>query len=617
MLKYPRHKKICNCLIFSDNEILKHDLNHSFCAKCGSIILKDTYGNINYTIKPKQKKFSIEINPIDMIRTMKKNMDINYPNLINEFNMSKDEQMDISKSNMSKDLYLRYRKMILNLLQKLTKIFDANEIIFYQCLFYMDYIFSHKMKPEISENEIIYYLIGYFLCSFKMRETDKEEPSFNSFMKIKENILLSKRKIAYYEILCLKSINYNLYSYSAYDWIVELISIGIVFNCEIDNKNYIIKIKGHRHSIINIINKYVLKILLILTLKNDFIKYSPIYIAFSIIQISRERFLDRNLINHDLFNKLINLYGINADDYKKCYEELKVIISNNCIQKEKNEEEKINLNYNNNEIIKNENEKYLIEENNYFSPQQKLNKEIPLNNCKGQKYILSQKQKESQNENELKDKKNELNENNIKLIEKGNIEGEKSSENKHHFTEMKKNKSRKINHITINSKNKKFKSQDSMPVLNYKHILNIESMKERNDKKLVKLYKPKENICNNLSGKVSKYKENIPLSNISHLSYSNLKINKINKTLYKLASTKKNLFNISTSKTKYFMQNFGKSNNSSLFDDSKINNNDEFSKKNKNKKPIILRENLRYNLGAYIKASSLTNKKVKNKMLFN
>ena len=196
MLKYPRHKKICNCLIFSDNEILKHDLNHSFCAKCGSIILKDTYGNINYTIKPKQKKFSIEINPIDMIRTMKKNMDINYPNLINEFNMSKDEQMDISKSNMSKDLYLRYRKMILNLLQKLTKIFDANEIIFYQCLFYMDYIFSHKMKPEISENEIIYYLIGYFLCSFQMRETDKEEPSFNSFMKIKENILLSKRKIA-------------------------------------------------------------------------------------------------------------------------------------------------------------------------------------------------------------------------------------------------------------------------------------------------------------------------------------------------------------------------------------------------------------------------------------
>ena len=99
----------------------------------------------------------------------------------------------------------------------------------------------------------------------------------------------------------------------------------------------------------------------------------------------------------------------------------------------------------------------MIEENNYFSPQQKLNKEIPLNNCKGQKYILSQKQKESQNENELKDKKNELNENNIKLIEKGNIEGGQISENKHHFTEMKKNKSRKINHITINSKNKNSK----------------------------------------------------------------------------------------------------------------------------------------------------------------
>ena len=60
----------------------------------------------------------------------------------------------------------------------------------------------------------------------------------------------------------------------------------------------------------------------------------------------------------------------------------------------------MNLNYNNNDIIKKENEKYLIEENNYFSPQQKLNKEITLNNFKRQKYVLSQKQKESQNENE-------------------------------------------------------------------------------------------------------------------------------------------------------------------------------------------------------------------------
>ena len=614
MLKYPRHKKICNCLIFSYNEILKHNINHSFCSRCGSIILKDTFGNINYTIKPKQKKFSIEVNPIDIIKTMKNNMDINYPNLINEFNMSKEKQMDIEKSNMSLGIYLRYRKMILNLLQKLTKIFEVNEIIFYQCLFYMDYIFSHQMKQDISETEIIYYLIGYFLCSLKIRETDLEEIPFSFFMKVKENITLSKRKISFYEILCLKSINYSLYSYSAYDWILELISIGIVFNCEIDDKNSIIKIKGHRHTIINIINKYALKILLVLTLKNDFFKYSPIYIAFSIIQISRERFLDRNLINHDLFNKLINLYGINTDDYKNCYEELKLIISNNFIQKKKNEEEKIDINFDNNDKIKNENENYFIEENNFF-PQQKLNKVISFNNSKSQKYILSQKQKESPKANNLKDEKDKLNANNKKLSEKVNIEEEKIFENKHHFTEMKKNKSRKINHILIDSKNKKFQSQDSIPTLNYKPITNIGTIMESSNKKIVKLYKVKENICNSLSVKEFKSKDSIPFSNSSHITYSNLKMNKINKTLYKIASTKKNLFNISTiKKTKYYMPKFGKSNKVALYDisrdDSKINFNNEFSKNNQNKKPIKLKEICRYNFGACIKASSLSKEKV-------
>jgi hypothetical protein len=119
-------------------------------------------------------------------------------------------------------------------------------------------------------------------------------------MDIKENIIFSKRKIAYYEILCLKSINYNIFSYSAYDWIVHLINIGIVFNCEIDNKNSIILMNGHRHTIVTSINKYAFKLLLNLITKNLFIKYSPIYIAFGVIQISREKFLDEDLINQNL-----------------------------------------------------------------------------------------------------------------------------------------------------------------------------------------------------------------------------------------------------------------------------------------------------------------------------
>ena len=610
MPKYLRYKKICNCLDSNDNDILNIELKHSFCTKCGSILLKNTNGNINYTIRPKHKKFQFEINPLDIIKTMKKNTEINYPDLINEFNMNKEELMDLEKSNMSIDIYLRYRKMILILLQKLIKNFDLNDIIFYQCLFYMDYILSHKMNHEISAKEIIYYLIGYFLCSLKMREAGLEELPFSSLMNIKEDVLLSKRKISYYEVLCLKSFNYNIYSYSAYDWIVQLIGIGIVFNSEIDNKNSIIKIKGHRHTVINSINKYAFKMLLDLTLKDVFIKYSPMYIAFSIIQISRERFLDKNLINHDLFNKLISLYGISKDDYKKCYEELKLNITNNFLEEEKNEEEKINVEYNNNDSIKKENQKYLLEENNFFSSRKKINKDISFNNSKSHKDLLFQKQKENPSENNLKDEKNKSNTINKKSIEKISNDEEKINESKNHFTEMKKNKSRKINHILINSKKKTFMSQDSFPFVNNKNITIIEPIKENYEKNLMNINKANEDIHNCLQSKVFKSKDSNPFSNISN---SNININKMDKTLHKISSAKKNLFNITSNKTKNTIYKLGKSNSVLLVEnnaeDAKIINNNSLFKKRKHKKSIKLKENFRYNLGFYTRTSLLSNKK--------
>ena len=62
------------------------------------------------------------------------------------------------------------------------------------------------------------------------------------------------------------------------------------------------------------------------------------------------------------------------------------------------------------------------------------------------------------------------------------------------------------------------------------------------------------------------------------------------------------------------MHKFEKSNNVSLFDDnpddSKINNNNELSQKIQNKRLIKLKENFRYNFGAYIKASSISNEKI-------
>ena len=241
--------------------------------------------------------------------------------------------------------------MIILNLQKMMKMLDFSDLIFYQCLFYIDTYLSHNMNEEMSEKKILYYLIGYFLISAKLKETDIYEPSLDSFCCLQKKVYLSEEKIAYYEVVCLQSIKYNIFSYSAYDWISELISIGFVFDCEINNNNSIILINGHRHSLLNTISKYVLKMLLNITVKNIFIKYSPIQIAFSLIQIAREKYLDKNNINTELYNKLLNLYGINFNYYKKCYKELKLEIEEKqsetneiCKEKEtKIEKEKFNI----------------------------------------------------------------------------------------------------------------------------------------------------------------------------------------------------------------------------------------------------------------------------------
>ena len=318
--------KYCNCKVSSNKLILKSSVNYSYCENCGSILIKTSSGNIYYTVKPKQKIKPVEFSPIEIIRTMKKKTEEEYPFLNNEYNLTEIEKYNKEKLLKSIDLYSKYRKMIILNLQKMMKMLDFSDLIFYQCLFYIDTYLSHKMDEDMDEKKVLYYLVGYFLCSCKFKETDIYEPTLDSFCSLKKKIYLSTEKISYYEVLCLKSIKYNVFSYSVYDWLSELITIGFVFDCEIDKNNTIILINGHRHSIINTISKYAIKLLLNITVKTIFFKYSPMYLAFSLMKISREKYLDKNLINNKLFNKLTNIYGVNYMEYKRCYKELKVEI---------------------------------------------------------------------------------------------------------------------------------------------------------------------------------------------------------------------------------------------------------------------------------------------------
>ena len=326
MSKNKKQHKYCNCQTSSDNEILKPNVNHSFCEKCGCVLLKNHEGSIYFTLKPKQKRQPYDLSPIELIRHMKKKTEEKYPHIYEEFNLSKNDDHIKEKTMKSLNIYLKYRKMILIKLQKLMKIFDYYDVTFYQTLFFLDTYLSHKMTEDTSEKTILYYLVGYFLCAVKIKETDIYEPSLDSFFDLSKGIYLSTSKIAYYEVRCLKSIHYNVFSYSAYDWISQLISNGVVFNCEVNNNNEVILIRGHRHSLVNTINKYALKLLINLTNRIIFFKYSPMHVAISLIQITREKYINKAMIKQNLFLSLINLYGIKFDDYKKCYEEIKAEI---------------------------------------------------------------------------------------------------------------------------------------------------------------------------------------------------------------------------------------------------------------------------------------------------
>jgi len=354
---------------------------------------------------------------------MKKRTEEDFPFLNEEYNISDQEKPIKNIIFNSINLYLKHRKSLILLLQNLMRIFDYTDLIFYQSLFFIDIYLSHKIYEEMSEKELIYYLIGYFLISSKSKETNIYEPDLDSFCCIKKNIYLNIEKIAYYEVVCLRTIKYNIFSYSAYDWIMELSSIGYVFDCEINKNNEIILIKGHNVSVINAIYKYVMKLLLNVTTKNVFIKYSPMYIAFSLIQISREKFLEKDYINKDLYNSLLNLYDVNYKDYKYCYQELKIETHEKTDDKNKNvdmlDNEKISKDNNISNIMKINNNFKM--ENNKINIPNKMKSSTGLINLK-EIFVKSKITEENNNSKNNDDDKNAIinNESDIKNNDENN-----------------------------------------------------------------------------------------------------------------------------------------------------------------------------------------------------
>ena len=145
------------------------------------------------------------------------------------------------------------------------------------------------------------------------------------------------------------------------------IGIWFIFGGEIDKND---------NEEINDIYSYCFKVLITITPKNIFIKYSPIYNAVSVIKICREDKIDKNKINNELYNKFLLMFNVEYKDYKNCFIDIK-----NIIDKYKSDK---NIQDSNNQIRKlkrSENEKTLDELNYYCENENKNgNKEKQLLN---------------------------------------------------------------------------------------------------------------------------------------------------------------------------------------------------------------------------------------------
>ena len=508
------YKKHCKCSISSISE---PNISHCFCKDCGRIFLKDEINkSIYYTIKSKYKKETCEMNPIEIIKKMKENTEKFFPNLNNEYNKNNIESNNIDDLYKSINLYNKLRKMIVKTIQKLIIIHDFEDSVFYQCLFYLDSFISHIITEETTEEDILYYLVGFFLCSCKFKQTDILEPSLESLCILKKNIFLKTEKILEYEIICLKKIGYNPFGYSIYEWLNELISNGIILNCEIDENNIIILINGHRHSIINAINKYAFRIMLSITINNIFFKYSPMYMAFAIIQIARENYLDKNLINNSLYFQLINLYGVNFNDYKKCYFDLKNELKEIKKEKESN-------------IINNEDEKFstikfktlsVDKSPNSNNPKSKLNSNINLINLK----TIYSSYKEIKINTLEEEKINKILDYKIKDNSNKDNETKEDSQKKVNNLNMKKTYTNNLNDNILNKKDINIiKNDNNLNNINMIFIKQEEKNKNVSTKIEINCYLDKQNYNTAINRKKIKSKTHVIISSENNNNRNNKK----------------------------------------------------------------------------------------------
>ena len=166
-----------------------------------------------------------------------------------------------------------------------------------------------------------------------------------------------------------------MYIYSVYDWITTLLNNGIVFIEEVIDKNEVEEIYA-----------YTQKLLTNLTSKIFWCKYSSIQIAFSIIQLSREKYLNKDLkLSKKIFDLLLDLYEISFSDYKDCYIFIKNDIENETEEESEDDDSNLDMDINSKKAAKSL--EVNLTESNYSNMKGKRNIDIIIGNPEKNKYL--------------------------------------------------------------------------------------------------------------------------------------------------------------------------------------------------------------------------------------
>lgn len=280
----------------------------SYCTVCGCLSYKNILSKNIFSHSNNPNKFNIDplivkYNPISL------NLDI---------------------SLKSHETYLKFRQKGISKIYFLSNKFELGEYIISKSIGLMDQIYLKYEDISIENIERISSICVLLSVEFndccsksnniKINRTNQknnndsnENNSYiyvNKFQYLNHYLIKEIKNLMYWQIFCLKKINYNLNKYSAFDYINLFFSLGIVFT------NDYIDIHSMYLSCVNI-----LKII-----QNNFIicKYNQYIIAMSIIYIkfNNSNFFDKNIFKF--------IYGVNFDKmkYRICINDINNVLNN-------------------------------------------------------------------------------------------------------------------------------------------------------------------------------------------------------------------------------------------------------------------------------------------------